>query len=95
MILPIPGKTNQRADALSRRERDLPRSEQDERIRFMKQPLLDKSQFPELPEEPVLAPLELPTSPLVERLREANKDHPSLSLHRQDATSDGQVWKLS
>lgn len=61
----------------------------------MNRPLLDKAQFPESPPEPVLAPLELPTSLLVERLREANKNHPGLAQLRQDAIADGEIWKLS
>ncbi|KAK0637673.1 Transposon Tf2-12 polyprotein [Lasiodiplodia hormozganensis] len=78
-ILPIPGKENLRADALSRREQDLPQSEEDERVLFMNRPLLNKSHFP------LLAPLQLPVDPLVERLREANKNHPSLQAHREKA----------
>lgn len=79
VILPIPGKQNQRADALTRREQDLPQSAQDERVRYMHRPLLDASQFKELtPDIPVLAPLDLPVPPLIERLREANRTDPSL-----------------
>ena len=91
VILPIPGKLNQRADALTRREQDLPQNADDERVIFMNRPLLDKAQFPESPPEPVLAPLELPTSPLVERLRETNKNHPGLAQLRQDAIADGGI----
>ncbi|GME64610.1 uncharacterized protein ACHE_50633A [Neofusicoccum parvum] len=77
-IVPIAGKKNERADALSRREQDLPADESDSRLTSMNRTALPPGSFTLAPLEPLEDP-DLPTE-----LRTANRADDALTAIRQD-----------
>ncbi|GME30143.1 uncharacterized protein ACHE_50633A [Neofusicoccum parvum] len=77
-IIPITGKRNERADALSRREQDLPVDDSDSRLTTMNRTALPPGSFTLSP----LEPLEDPDLPM--ELRAANRTDDALTAIRQD-----------
>ncbi|EOD52887.1 putative retrotransposon ty3-gypsy subclass protein [Neofusicoccum parvum UCRNP2] len=77
-IIPITGKRNERADALSRREQDLPVDDSDSRLTTMNRTALPPGSFTLSP----LKPLEDPDLPM--ELRAANRTDDALTAIRQD-----------
>lgn len=80
-IIPIAGKANQRADALTRRDQDRPTDLKDARLQFQEQPLLKPEHFAK--ESSAIAPIETEQlEPLTTQLLKANKTSPELSRLR-------------